>query len=149
MGSTSDTRRNLASLQRFIGAWLPIAFHDSVEAITTHIGDAAGPVAVLSRKRDACSQQGRAFSPGETGVQVVLLGSRQTGKQYRTGKRCQNDSDLDVGVVGGPRELALLTTKMSREPGLLSNLQHPPIRAYASAEEATSQGLMVVSPRPG
>jgi hypothetical protein len=148
VAATGDTRRNLASLQRFIGPWLPIGFYDSVAAISALVRDGSGPVEVLSRKREACSQQGRAFPPGETGVQVVGLGSRQTGKQYRTGQRCRNDSDLDLGVVGGPRELALLTAKLRDQPDLMPDVGHPPIRGYASAEEAVAEGLLVFSPRP-
>ena len=82
----------------------------------------------------------------ETGVKIVLMGSRQLGQQYRTGRTCRSDADLDCGVVGGPPELALLTVKMSNQPGLVPNVGHPPTRTCSSGEEATADGLYVISP---
>jgi len=149
VAATGDTGSNLESLQQFIGSWLPVGFYGSLDAISAHIGDAAEPIRVLSEKRDACTQRGRVIMPGDTGVKIVFLGSRQTGQQYRTRRRCREDSDLDLGVVGGPKELAVLTMKMSSQPGLVPNVAHPPIKTYSSAEEAADQDLFVVMPKLG
>ena len=149
VAAAGDTRRNLESLQQFVGPWLPVGFYDSVDAISAHIRDTTDPIQVLSDKRDACAQRGQVIMPGDTGVKIVLLGSRQTGQQYRTCGRVRKDSDLDCGVVGGPKELAVLTMKMSSQPGLVPNVEHPPIKTYSSAEEATDQGFCVIMPKPG
>jgi hypothetical protein len=148
VAATGNTRRNLESLQQFVGSWLPVGFCDSLDAISAQICGNTEFLRVLSEKRDLCSQQGRSFPAGETGVHIVLLGSRQTGRQYRTFKECRvNEADLDCGVVGGPGELALLTMKMSNQPGLVPNVQHPPIKTYSSVAEAQAQGLLVVMPK--
>ena len=147
VAATGATRRNLVSLHDFMGSWSPVGFFDSVDAISGHIRETSAAVRGLAIKRDACAQRGRVFMPSDTGVEIVLLGSRQVGQQYRTGTTCRNDSDLDCGVVGGPRELALLTVKMSNQPGLVPNVGHPPIKTYSSGEEATAQGLYVIVPR--
>jgi hypothetical protein len=149
VAATGRTRHHLESLRQFIGSWLPVVFYDSIAAISAHIRDTTEPIRVLLAKRDACSQRGQVFMPGETGVTVVILGSRQTGHQYQTGKSCRENSDLDCGVVGGPKDLAVLTSKMSDQPGLVPNVEHPPSTTYASAEEAADQGLLVVMPTPG
>jgi hypothetical protein len=147
VAATGKTRRNLVSLQQFIGPWIPLGFYDSVDAISTDVRERTEALQVLSDKRDACVQRGQVIMPSDTGVNVVLLGSSQVGRQYRTGRTCRDDSDLDCGVVGGPRELALLTVKMRSPSLLMPNVEHPPIKAYSSTEEATNQGLFVVMPR--
>ncbi len=147
VAATGATRRNLESLQEFIGAWLPVGFYDSLDAISAHVRDSTESIQVLSQKSDACSQRDRIIAPNETGVTVVLLGSRQTGQQYRTYTQCREDSDLDCGVVGGPKELAVLTMKMSNQPGLVPNVGHPPIKTYSSVKEATAQGLLAILPK--
>jgi hypothetical protein len=149
VAATGDTGRNLESLHQFIGSWLPVGFYGSVNEISAHIGEAAEDIRVLSEKRDACAQQGRVIMPGDTGVKIVFLGSRQTGRQYGTRRKCREDSDLDLGVVGGPKELAVLTMKMGGQPGLIPNVAHPPIKTYSSAEEAADQSLFVVTPALG
>jgi hypothetical protein len=147
VAATGKTRRNLMSLQQFIGSWIPVGFYDSVDAISAQVREKTEALQVLLAKRDACAQRGRVIMPSNTGVNVVLLGSRQVGQQYRTGRTCRDDSDLDCGVVGGPRELALLTIKMRSPALLMPNVEHPPIKAFSSAEEATGQGLCVVEPK--
>lgn len=146
VAATGQTRRNLETLQKFIGSWLPVGFYDSIAAISADVRDARPSVQMLSAKRDQCAQRGQVFRPGETAVKIVFLGSRQTGQQYRTGRRFREGSDLDCGVVGGPRELALLTAKMSRQPDLVPDVAHPPIKTFVSAQEATAQGLLVIVP---
>jgi hypothetical protein len=147
VAATGKTRSNLERLREFIGAWIPVEFFESIDSIASHIRETTEPFRILAAKRDACDQCGRVFEAAETGVPIVLLGSRQIGRQYRTGNACRDDSDLDCGVVGGPKELALLTIKMSNRPGMIPNVAHPPIKAYSSAEEATADGLCVVMPR--
>ena len=147
VAATGATRSNLVSLHEFIGSWSPVGFFDSVGAISRHIRETTEAVRDLAVKRDACAQRGQVIMPADTGVAVVLLGSRQIGQQYRTGRTCRTDSDLDCGAVGGPRELALLTAKMSNQPGVMRNVEHPPIKTYSSAEEATAEGLCVIMPR--
>jgi hypothetical protein len=146
VAATGTTRRNLVSLHDFMGSWLPVEFFDSVEMVAAHIRDSTEAVRVVSDKRDACSQRGQAWGPSDTGVKIVLLGSRQIGRQFRTGNAVRDDSDLDCGVVGGPNELAMLTIKMFNRPDLMPDVVHPPTKAYSSAEEATAQGLCVVVP---
>lgn len=146
VAATGKTRRNLESLQEFIGPWLPLAFYDSLDAISAQIRDAIEPIHALWAKRDACTQRGQVFMPGDTGVTAVFLGSRQTGHQYRTCRKYREGSDLDLGVVGGPKDLALLTVKMRNQPGLVPNVEHPPIKTYSSVEQATEQGLYVIMP---
>jgi len=147
VAATGETRRNLVSLQQFIGSWIPVGFCDSVDEISAHVRERTEALQVLLDKRDACAQRGQVIMPSDTGVSVVLLGSRQVGQQYRTGRTCRDDSDLDCGVVGGPRELALLTVKMRSPSHLMPNVEHPPIKTYSSTEEATDQGLCVVMPK--
>ena len=147
VAATGETRRNIVSLQQFIGSWIPVGVYDSVDAISAHVRDRTEALQVLSDKRDACGQRGQVIMPSDTGVNIVLLGSRQVGQQYRTGRTCRDDSDLDCGVVGGPRELALLTIKMRSPSLLMPNVEHPPIKPYSSAEEATDQGLCVIMPK--
>ena len=125
IAATGTTRPNLVSLREFIGRWSPVAFFDSVDAISRHIRDTTEVVRGLAGKRDACAQRGRVFMASETGVKIVLMGSRQLGQQYRTGRTCRSDADLDCGVVGGPPELALLTVKMSIQPGLVPQCRAP------------------------
>ena len=146
VAATGTTRSNLVSLHQFIGLWSPVGFFDSVDAISGHLRETTQAVRGLSSKRDSCGQRGQVMMPSDTGVEVVLLGSRQIGQQYRTGRTCRDESDLDCGVVGGPRELALLTVKMSNRPGPVHHVEHPPIKTYSSAEEATAEGLCVVVP---
>ncbi|MGH9668555.1 MAG: hypothetical protein ACRD3A_00385 [Terriglobales bacterium] len=145
VAATGDTRRNLESLRQFVGAWLPLGLYDSLPAISAHIRDVGGPLNVLADKRDACAQRGQALTLGP--VKIVLLGSRQTGQQYRTRRKHREKSDLDCGVVGGPKELAVLTMKFRRQPGVLPNVEHPPIKVYSSPEEAIGQGLLVIAPK--
>ena len=137
------TRRNLESLRQFIGPWLPVQFYDSVDAISAAVqGPALSRLVAL---RDTCSQRGRVIAASESGVHIVLLGSRQLGFQFRTRAACKTESDLDCAVVGGPRELALLSMKLRKQP--IQDVAHPPIRGYASVEEALNQKLMVIAPQ--
>ena len=145
VAATGSTRKNLESLSEFIGAWLPIAFFESLEQIAVHIRENSKIISILEEKRMGCSQQGKVIAAEDTGIGVVILGSRQTGYQYRTHLRPLRNSDMDCGVVGGPRELAILTLKMSDRPG--HSVKHPPIRTYASAQDAESQGLFVMLPK--
>ncbi|NTV79820.1 MAG: hypothetical protein HGA24_00125 [Candidatus Aminicenantes bacterium] len=144
VATTGRTRDNLESLSVFIGPWLPIAFFESVELIAEGIREDTKMMAWLEEKRKVCSQQGQSIPPRETGTAVVVLGSRQTGHQFRTHNEPLPDADLDCGVIGGPRQLAILTLKMSDQP--VSKVKHPPIRTYASAHDAVSQGLFIIMP---
>lgn len=145
--SSGSTLCNLLSLRDFIGSWIPVCFYDSIEAISADVVKEANAIKMLMDKRDACSMRGRVIPTSRTGVRVVLLGSRQTGEQYQTGRRFHAESDLDCGVVGGPQELAILSTKQSYMPGNIANLNHPPIKTFSSIEEAVEEGLFVVLPR--
>ncbi len=147
VAATGETRANLESLNQFMGTWLPIAFCDSVASIESEIDSRSQTMTLIARKRDACSQQGQVIPPSETRVQVVVFGSRQLGMKYRTGNSPGKRCDMDYGVVGGPRELAILTVKSGSGEGQLPNLEHPPSKAFASAQDAVDQGLFVVSPR--
>jgi hypothetical protein len=147
VAATGSTRENLESLSGFIGAWLPIAFFESLEQIATHIREKSKVIGLLEEKRMRCSQQGQIIAAEDTGTEVVVLGSRQTGYQYRTHNKPLRNSDMDCGVVGGPRELAILTLKMSNQSDLIEKVKHPPIRTYASVQDAVSQGLFVISPK--
>ena len=82
IAATGTTRTNLVSLREFIGPWSPVAFFDSVDAISRHIRDTTEAIRGLAGKRDACAQRGRVFMASDTGVKIVLLGSRQLGQQY-------------------------------------------------------------------
>jgi hypothetical protein len=147
VAATGGTRENLESLSEFIGAWLPIAFFESLEQIAAQIRENSKIIGLLEEKRVKCSQQGQVIAAEDTGTWIVLLGSRQTGYQYRTHLRPLRNSDMDCGVVGGPRELAILTLKMSNQPDLIKKVKHPPIKTYASAHDAASQGLCVILPK--
>jgi len=147
VAATGETRRNIVSLRQFIGPWIPVGIYDSIDAISAHVRDSTEVFKVVASKRDACAQRGRVIEPSDTGVSVVLLGSRQVGQQYRTGRTCGDDSDLDCGVVGGPRELALLTVKTRSRSLQMPGVEHPPIKPYSSAKEATDQGLCVIMPK--
>jgi hypothetical protein len=146
VAATGSTRKNLESLSEFIGAWLPIAFFESLEQIAAQILEDSKIFGFLEEKRTRCSQKGQVIAAGDSGTEVVILGSRQTGYQYRTHLKPRQYSDIDCGVVGGPRELAILIEKMSNQPGLLKKVKHPPIKAYPSAQDAVSQGLCVILP---
>lgn len=147
VAATGSTRENLESLSEFIGAWLPIAFFESLEQIATHVREKSKVIGLLEEKRMRCSQQGQIIAAEDTGIEVVVLGSRQTGYQYRTHNKPLRNSDMDCGVVGGPRELAILTLKMSNQLDLKEKVKHPPIRTYTSVQDAVSQGLFVISPK--
>ena len=146
VAATGATRANLESLNEFMGSWLPLAFCDSVASIESEIDSRSQTMNLIARKRDACSQQGHVIPPSETGVQVVVFGSRQLGMQYRTGNPFAKRCDIDYGVVGGPRELALLTLKSWSGEAQPANLKHPPSKAFASAQDAVDQGLFVILP---
>ena len=62
------------------------------------------------------------------------------------GNPCWKHSDLDVGVIGGPRELALLTAKTSSGGGKMPDMKHPPTKAFSSAQEVEDQGLYAILP---
>lgn len=147
VAATGSTRENLESLSEFIGAWLPIAFFESLEQIAAHIRENSKIIGLLEEKRLRCSQKGQVIAAEDTATGVVVLGSRQTGYQYRTHHRPLRDSDMDCGVVGGPKELAVLTLKMRNQPDLLIKVKHPPIRTYTSEHDAVSQGLFVILPK--
>ena len=147
VAATGQTRANLESLYQFMGTWLPLAFRDSIAEVESEIGYGSETMDMTARKRDACSQQGQFIPPEETGVQVVVFGSRQLGMQYRTRKLPRRRCDVDIGVVGGPRELAILTLKSERGEGQMSRVEHPPSKAFGSVQDAVDQGLLVVLPR--
>jgi hypothetical protein len=147
VAATGETRANLESLSEFVGTWLPLAFFDSVSLIKSEIDSRSQTMNLIARKRDECSQQGQVIPAEETGVPVVMFGSRQLGVQYRTGNPCGKNSDLDVGVIGGPRELGLLTMKLSQGGRRMPNMEHPPTKAFASAQEVEDQGLYAIFPR--
>jgi hypothetical protein len=142
-----ETRANLESLNRFIGEWLPLAFCDSVASIEREVDSRSQTMNLIARKRDACSQQGQIIPPEETGVPLVMFGSRQLGVQYRTGNPCKESCDLDIGVIGGPRELAILILKTGHGGRQMPNMEHPPSKAFASAHEVEDQGLCAIFPR--
>jgi hypothetical protein len=147
VAANGQTRANLESLNEFVGTWLPLAFFDSVASIASEVDSSSQTLNLIARKRDSCSQQGQVVPAGETGVPVVVFGSRQLGVQYRTGKPFGKRSDLDVGVIGGPRELALLTHKTGRGGRRIPDMRHPPTKAFASAQEVEDLGLFALFPR--
>ncbi len=147
VAATGVTRENLESLSEFIGPWLPLAFCDSVDSVARELEARSKTVTQIADKRDACSQQGKVIPAGETGVPVVMFGSRQLGTQFRTGNSPGKTCDMDTGVVGGPRELALLTLKMESREIQMPNMEHPPSKAFESAQDAVDQGLYVVFPQ--
>ena len=60
----------------------------------------------------------------ETGVPIVIHGSRQTGVSIHTGEPFTPNSDLDLGVVGECRRFAQHRRLDSGNPG-----RHPSTRA--------------------
>ena len=82
----------------------------------------------------------------ETGVPIVLLGSRQTGIREATGRPWGVTSDLDIGVIGPPEALA--TVLRHGVEGRIPNVIHAPIGRWDSIYDALSRGFLVVSPAP-
>jgi hypothetical protein len=143
---TGDQNRDsIFSLYNFIGDWLPMTFMDSIPSAIDEIQQNTFTIQAILQKSLNCSQYGKEFQPNQTGTPVVVFGSRQTGQQFLTNKRFEENSDIDWGVVGGPQELALLILKasmMERDPK-----KHSPTKFFSTNEEAESQGYFIVQPQ--
>jgi hypothetical protein len=146
IATSGKTRGNLESLYEFIGSWLPVGFFGSVDEIRRHVRDQTDDLQQLCVKRERCTQFGRVIPPSETATKIVLFGSRQTGRQYKTRQFCKEYSDTDAGVVGGPKELAILALKMD-QPDHAAFMEHPPTKTFASVQEAMDRGFLVILPK--
>ncbi|MFI5345194.1 MAG: metallophosphoesterase family protein [Elusimicrobiota bacterium] len=84
----------------------------------------------------------------ETGRAWFIHGSRQTGIRHHDGAPFTEKSDLDLGVIGGARDLVDLYSggKEQRWDGIPDS-HHGPMAVVASAEEAVARGHLVVAPR--
>jgi len=82
----------------------------------------------------------------QTGVPIVLLGSRQTGANTM-GTPWSVVSDLDVGIIGGVGEYRRV---MGLEDELMKipHVDHGPMALFPTIEEAVRRGYVVVSPNP-
>jgi hypothetical protein len=81
------------------------------------------------------------------GLTYVIHGSRQTGVRESTGTQFTPESDLDLGVVGGAKELS----KALHSDGWKSvpDVTHEPMRIIPSEQEAIDQGFVIVRPTTG
>ena len=80
----------------------------------------------------------------ETGRAWFIHGSRQTGTRRRDGAAFTAASDLDLGVVGEPSDMA--EASRERWDGV-PDAVHGPDAFAPSVEEAAASGHLVVSPR--
>lgn len=82
----------------------------------------------------------------QSGVPIVLLGSRQTGVA-KTGVPFDPVSDLDIGIIGGVdeyRRVMAFEDELMRIP----HVDHGPMAFYNTIEDAVRRGFIVVSPNP-
>ncbi len=80
----------------------------------------------------------------ETGVPIVIFGSRQTGIRHSTGGPFRPTSDLDIGIVGPPE--SLVRVMHQGVEARIPNVEHGPMGRFESIEEALRRGYVVVSP---
>jgi hypothetical protein len=82
------------------------------------------------------------------GFPIVIFGSRQSGFSCHTGLPFREDSDIDLGVVGGPAELLRLVDYLTSVGNKMPpGVEHSPMWIYTSVEEAVGRGHLVVLPR--
>ncbi len=146
VAADDETRSGLMSLADFIGAWLPVAFFESTKQIASELQQETPVTKELFEKAEHCRRLVHTNSQDDTGLHIVLFGSRQTGWQYKSGKQWRKDSDMDFGTIGGPREIARLASADSRS---MPNVEHPPTRLFSSAQEAAELGFLMIQPHRG
>jgi len=142
--SGERNRTSIISLYNFIGDWLPMSFMDSVSTAVEEIENLTPTIQAIKKKSLQCSQYGKVFQPNQTGTSIVVFGSRQTGKQFYTEQRFNENSDIDWGVIGGPQELAILILKASIMERV--HKKHSPTKYFSTTEEAIEQGYFIVLP---
>ncbi len=142
VAARSESLSNMKCLASFIGSWLPILFMESTESIWSQLDAKGLELKELLDKTRKCRDIVRSSQDREKPIPLVVFGSRQTGMQYRSGKRFQKTSDIDYGTIGNPKDLAIFVSSPWRE---LSHTGHPPSVLFDTADEAVSQGFVVVS----
>ncbi len=86
---------------------------------------------------------------GRLGFPIVIFGSRQTGFSAHTGLPYREESDIDLGIVGGPGELMRLVDYLSEAGKYPPGVEHLPMAIINSVEEAVARGYFVVLPLQG
>jgi len=143
VSATGETLSNLRDLADFIGLWLPILFMESIESVWCQLEENGSELRHLLEKTKQCRDIVRLSKDRESPIPIVLLGSRQTNWQYRTGKPWKRSSDLDYGTVGNPKDLAIFASSPWRK---LSHIGHPPSVLLNSVDDANSRGFTVMLP---
>ena len=143
VAARGETLSNMKYLASFIGSWLPIIFMESIENIWSQLDEKGLELKTLQDKTKQCRDIVRSSQDREKPIPIVIYGSRQTGWQFKSGNYSRKTSDIDYGIIGNPKDLAIFASSPWRD---LSNTGHPPAVLFNSADDAVSQGFFVIYP---
>jgi hypothetical protein len=79
----------------------------------------------------------------ETGVPIVIHGSRQSGVSHHTGLGFRVTSDLDLGIVGSGDDLMNV---VGGHYDWIPDVAHPPMKIFIRPSEAFDAGHLIVFP---
>jgi hypothetical protein len=101
VAARAESLPNMKGLANFIGPWLPILFMESIEAIWSQLDEDGLDLRNLLDKTMRCRNLVRLGQGRYKPVPIVILGSRQTGRQFKSGNRFNRTSDVDYATIGG------------------------------------------------